>query len=1021
MAAALLAALFAMGVFSASGVGAAVETGAAGPQVMLLVEGKENNMPEADVNTTLKVTFQVDDEVDGAGNVVDDVVVFVPAGLITGLNTTGTTVETTLTSAHFADNDKVSVMQGEGDDAEPVGMVTPTWDGDATNLVRDGLTITIKPHSDPDKNLKAGEKVTVEIEDLRIAQANATYDIAIQQKGSLEQTVRTARLFEITGAKAYKQGDDLTIEFTPALASGATPAPGDMVITLGTTELTVGAAATAGVTATPAAVVIGDIVADSENVITLTTYPAEKVRVTVADKGTVGETVMIKQGTSPAVSVVVGEIPANPVTTESSAEGGTISSLNAGASDVRLVIRASKSVAALERGGSITVDLDGFVLPALADISESDVIIDGKTVAAATDDNGANEFYGNPDSIRISGSVVTLSLPATNRDGSQANTLLAADDGTVAGDEAPYEIIFKPSFGLGNPAKAGMYEIAVDDGDSTDPENKSVTIVPTVSVKPTFVTRGAEAKVTVKGLADGAVTVHLLDADGDRGAALGSGTASGGVAEISVSTSSLKAGAMPVATKDDAGLNTLIVVDANNSELMAGDDRIEKKLGIKPTVKLGSDTVERSGDLEISVSDWYYGTINKVTIGGVPVVGTVSESVPSNMDADDYGKKTFTVTVDGDVRTGEQKVVVTGANVTPALKTVSASATVTVEALALDVSPLLVVPGQQVTITGMGFEDSTDVADSIMIGGKPVKRPSDARTTSSGRVAVTVPVPVNVGDGDKKVMLTVGARTGEATITVKKPSITLNPSTSVPGSVISVIGTGFDSGGRVEVKYGTGVEEVGKADSGGEFHIRLTVPSGAGIGQPNDVVVQSRTEKGEDINAKAEHRTPGSMITLADTAQVGTMTTISGTNFAVFSQLTVKIGSHTVTPTPAPETDKNGAFEVMARVPRIAAGSHTVTVTDGAGNSATETFTVVTTPIVSTPEEVFGVLGDSLVSVWSLDNATKKWSAYFPGAPEGVSDLTGVSSGDIVWINVNADVAFQGGMLTTGWNLISLE
>ena len=124
-----------------------------------------------------------------------------------------------------------------------------------------------------------------------------------------------------------------------------------------------------------------------------------------------------------------------------------------------------------------------------------------------------------------------------------------------------------------------------------------------------------------------------------------------------------------------------------------------------------------------------------------------------------------------------------------------------------------------------------------------------------------------------------------------------------------------------------------------------------------------------------------------------------------------------------PETDKNGRFELEARVPRLSAGSHTITVEDGSPeeNSVTETFEVVTTPIVSTPEEVFGVLGDSLVSVWSLDNATKAWSAYFPGAPEGVSDLAGVSRGDIVWINVSADVDFQGGMLTTGWNLISLE
>ncbi len=1015
MAAALLAALFAMGAFSASGVGAAVETGSAGPQVMLLVDGTENNKPGAAVDTTLRVTFQVDDEVDGAGNVVDDVVVFVPAGLITGIGDTATgsfaSATEVTTGVTFAS--KVTAKQGEGTAAEDVGMISATWDA-AANDVRDGLTITIKPAESAEDNLKAGEMVTVEISELRITQANMTYDIGIQQKGSLEQTVRTARLFAITGAKAYKQGNDLMIEFTSALAQAE---GGNVVITLEETTLV---ATDPDVSATPATTTLDTIAAGKE--LTLTGYNAGKSTITIAGKGTVGETVTIKQGTAPAMSAVVGEIPSNPVGktgTSEMNEGGTISSRDAGAADVRLVIKASKSVANLERGGSITVDLKGFVLPALADVSESDVIIDGKTITPNT------EFYGNPDSVRISGSVVTLSLPATNRDGSPANTLLFdPETPTDTVDETPYEIIFKPSFGLGNPAKAGEYEISVDDGDTTDPEKKSVTIVSTVKVDPTFVTRGAEAKVTVKGLADGAVTVHLLDEDGDRGTALGSSTAANGVAEISISTSSLKAGATPVATKPDAGLNTLIVVDANNAELMAGDDRIETKLGIKPTVKLGSDTVERSGDLEISVSDWYYGTINKVTIGGVPVVGAVSETVPSDMDADNYGKKTFTVTVDGDVRTGEQKVVVTGANVTPALTTVSASATVTVEALALDVSPLLVVPGQQVTITGMGFEDSTDVTDSITIGGKAVTRPSDARTTSSGRVAVTVMVPVDVGDGDKKVNLSVGSRTGEGTITVKKPSIELNPSTSVPGSVISVTGSGFDSGGRVEVKYAGNVEEVGKADSGGEFHIRLTVPSNAGIGQPNDVEVQSRTDKGDDINAKAEHKTPGSMITLEDTAQVGSMTTISGTNFAVFSQLTVKIGSLTVTPTPAPETDKNGAFEVMARVPRIAAGSHTVTVTDAAGNSATETFTVVTTPVVSTPQEVFGVLGDKLTVVWRYDNATATWASYSPGAPAELNDLTGVSRGDIVWIQVTADVEFQGQTLylgTTGWNLITLE
>ena len=113
-------------------------------------------------------------------------------------------------------------------------------------------------------------------------------------------------------------------------------------------------------------------------------------------------------------------------------------------------------------------------------------------------------------------------------------------------------------------------------------------------------------------------------------------------------------------------------------------------------------------------------------------------------------------------------------------------------------------------------------------------------------------------------------------------------------------------------------------------------------------------------------------------------------------------------------------------MPRLSAGSHTITVKDGSTdeNSVTESFTVVTTPVVSTPQEVFGVLGDNLVVVWRYDNATATWASYSPGAPAELNDLTGVSRGDIVWIQVTADVEFQGQTLylgTTGWNLITLE
>jgi len=664
-------------------------------------------------------------------------------------------------------------------------------------------------------------------------------------------------------------------------------------------------------------------------------------------------------------------------------QGAELSTTTPGA-DVRVEI-STRAMMKIPGGDDIAVTLEGFGIPDTID--ESDVRIEG---------GSANNV--NPSDVSVSGSKVTISLPTTD----------ARDMDYNIPAETDYTIVFKQGAGLTNPTSGGTKDITVSDMDD-DNHEMTVTIKSSVSVKPSFVARGGDATVTAKGLEDGTATVHLQEgrARSDSDMVLGSGTAEDGVVEIVIDTSDLERGA----TRDgdiDKGDNTLYVKDASN------DFVGETTIGIKPTIKLGSDSVKRSGKLEITVSDWYYGANATVTIGG--------ESAGSHTI--DGHKDTIEVTVPADVRFGKQEVKVSGSN-PRGLKTFSVTAEATIDALSINISPSTVVPGAQVTITGSGYVKDTEVRE-ILIGDKRADLPDerdDREATSAGRIAYTITVPLDVGNGEKDVQVTVGTRdderVGVGEITVPKPAIELDPATSVPGSVISVNGSGFASSGRVEVRYKDAIEEVGRADSSGDFHIRLEIPSDAGVGKTNTVKVEVRGTT--SINAEAEHKTPGSAITVPETAQVGTLITLSGTNFEPFSNLDVRIGGRDATPSPGPETDKNGAFEFEARVPRLAAGSHTVTIMDAEDNSVSETFSVVTSPIVSTPEEVFGVLGDKLVSVWSLDNATKAWSAYFPGAPEGVSDLTGVSRVDIVWVNVSEDVMFQGGMLTTGWNLISLE
>ena len=678
--------------------------------------------------------------------------------------------------------------------------------------------------------------------------------------------------------------------------------------------------------------------------------------------------------------------------------------------DVRVTIDAN-AVSSIRGGTDISVTLPGFGIP--SSIDEDDVII------------YSNNFDGNPSSIEVDGSKITLAVPLRTGSGTDTRTTFIS---------GPYTILFKSSAGLTNPTLAGDKDVTVSDADPED-EKSPVTIIKTVSVKPTFVTRGGDATVTAKGLRDGTTTVYLMD-DDEQGAELGSGTADDGVVEIEIDTSGLDAGATVTVSGDsDVGMNTLRVIDANNEKV--GED---VTIGIKPTVKLGSDSAKRSASLEISVSDWYYGDIYKVTVGGIEVEDVDEDDNLVGVGSDE--KETFNVTVPGGVRTGEQEVKVygdEGLNTTDeGLNTTSATATVTISVLGLDVSPSSVVPGQQVTITGSGFAKSTDIEDGgITIYGMDADVPGDAKSTSSGNVAVTTTVPLEVGYGKKKVELRVGSRTGVGEITVAEPSIMVSPEESLVGSTISVTGTGFASNGRVEVEYNDDIEEVGLADSDGNFSITLTVPSDAGIGAPNKVEVKVRGA--ESIKASADHKTPSPKITVTQDALVGGTITVSGTSFKSFSVLeSVMVGGQNAKPSPAPVTDKDGNFEFKALVPRLGVGSHTVTVEDGDQNSATETFTVVAElaePVVEAepepevmastdPADVFASLGSRLVRVWYLDRATQVWSFYDPDSNVAAfNTLTEVTSGMNVSIIISQgdSIGFQAGFLYQGTNPIALK
>ena len=89
----------------------------------------------------------------------------------------------------------------------------------------------------------------------------------------------------------------------------------------------------------------------------------------------------------------------------------------------------------IDGGTNIQVTMPGFQIP--GSIDRENVIIDGDP-----DGDRSGSFYGNPDSIAISGSTITLRLPLRNNDGVRSDAEITP--GT-------YRIVFLKEAGLKTP------------------------------------------------------------------------------------------------------------------------------------------------------------------------------------------------------------------------------------------------------------------------------------------------------------------------------------------------------------------------------------------------------------------------------------------------------------------------------------------------------------------------------------------------------------------------------------------
>jgi hypothetical protein len=247
--------------------------------------------------------------------------------------------------------------------------------------------------------------------------------------------------------------------------------------------------------------------------------------------------------------------------------------------------------------------------------------------------------------------------------------------------------------------------------------------------------------------------------------------------------------------------------------------------------------------------------------------------------------------------------------------------------------------------------------------------------------------------------------------TVAPAAITLTPSTDPVGTLVTVAGTGFADTSLVTIKYNTVGQTTGgtctTSGSGVLAGCTFTVPSGV-IGAANTVLA---TDASGDT-AVATFTVPPLISLSPALGSVGTTVTVSGSDFADNSAVTIKYDGTTVTTSPATVTTTGtGAIPsgVTFTVPASALGPNTVTATDASSNTASASFilTTLTAPSLAT-SNTFSVLASTGVS----NDPTLGTSTVITGnlgiTPNGASSITGFPPGTFTAEHANDAVAIAG-------------
>ena len=695
-------------------------------------------------------------------------------------------------------------------------------------------------------------------------------------------------------------------------------------------------------------------------------------------------------------------------------------------------------------GEEITVELPKFVIP--SSISEKQVEISSTVISGSESTTG---YIGNPSEVRIDGQKLHLTIPVIQTSGANK------------GASGLYTIVIKQGAGIKNPLRASdsdddAQDVKVTFNEKVDNGAFTPDIERTIEVSKASAARGTEITITGRGFDDGSAEVYTAvnatstARDQSFSKDVGEPEVTDGVFELVVNNNLKDNSNADVFPRGDGVYISAADGSGNEAQVLV-------KHKINPSLTFSSSSVSPGEMLTITVKDAANGEPTDVKFastsvnadcagyGGAavtpPTVADPDCGITAFLEQNDTRDKSFKVQVPSGLRLGSIRVLATiQPTGDPAPALVNVNKNISIVAKELTLSPTTAVQGQEVTVQGSGFGGGLAVNVTVDNKGREASgvttvQPFTGVADTGGNVSITIKVPNAVKSGDRTVKVTDSSgRVGQATLTVSKAALTIDPKESLRGSLVTVTGTGFPANGLIQLSYQRFVGSTASdqplttvsTDSTGNFQDIITVPSYARIGMTQKIVANPQLNTDAD-SAEAEHSTPKPAITLEPSStQAGELITISGMNYAGFINIAeMKINNLSVIPSPAPSTSGTGMFTTAnIRVPQLDPGRYTVSVKVGSGTdeqTTTAFLEVIAAPPDQPPAVTFGDVGENLVVVWRYNNEDSSWASYDPDAPADLNDLAIVGSGDIVWVQVNEQQMFQGRTLYAGWNLITLR